>query len=356
MKKLYFVITIIFFNLPFYVKSQSCVRSCSEIESFTGYLETTGGYSNYNESMCFEVYGDWATITTGTNWNNWHYLQFLSEPGCTLNIQQSINMNIDKKVYLTTFANSFIEIDYISMNQSDTVFITGNNVDIHYLISNNTLDVHETINAIMLENDDSYVVANGNIYHVGDTILSANGTGNKVLVSSCMSNILPIVLLNFEVNKVGKLVQSRWSSSAEINSKGYYIEHSFDTKNWVEVGFVLSKGAASGYEFTHNTPFEGVNYYRLKMEDMDGLFSFSSTVSVMIDRDSKISVYPNPTKDIINVSGLSGVEMVSLYDVQGKLIKNIQIGDDDTINLCGIQHGLHFLKVSDEIFKISILP
>lgn len=179
--------------------SQCKIPDCNTVVQFTEQLPTIGGQSNYNTSICFETHGPWAEISTGSSWNNWEYLSFNSTQNCQLVIQQSINLNGNKEVYFYTNQESSIISNYISFNQSDTVYITGNNVSFNYLISNNTLDVHATRNVILLDSSDGWVYANGQIYHAGDTILSANGTGNKVLVSVCIDNSIPLSINDLQL-------------------------------------------------------------------------------------------------------------------------------------------------------------
>lgn len=344
----FFTIFTIFIFFIIQSPAQSCYQDCQRTERFTGTLPTIGGYSNYNESICFEAYGYSALITTGSNWNNWVYLQFLSEPGCVLNIQQSINMNVNKKVYMTTYDNSYINVDYISMNKSDTLYVNGNNVVIANLISNNTLDVHETINAIMLDRQDGYITANGNIYHVGDTILSANGTGNKVLVSSCEpDDPMPIELISFEAYTSQNKCRLAWISASEVNSRGYHVEHSSNYgTTWHAVGFVSSSNSISGgsHEFTHTYPVKGMNYYRLKMEDLDGSISYSNVRSAVIESSAKYNLFPNPASDEITVSGLSNGESISVYDIYGN---KVCVGYESKIDLSDLSSGFYILQIKD---------
>jgi len=67
----------------------------------------------------------------------------------------------------------------------------------------------------------------------------------------------------------------------------------------------------------------GVRYYRLKIVDHDGQFSYSPIRSVLFDEKVKWVVYPNPSSGIFNlVYQATAGEMVyvNVYDGNGKLV------------------------------------
>jgi hypothetical protein len=41
-------------------------------------------------------------------------------------------------------------------------------------------------------------------------------------------------------------------------------------------------------------------------------------VKNLLEKD--VSVYPNPAKDIINISGVSGLKNILVYDISGRLV------------------------------------
>jgi hypothetical protein len=76
------------------------------------------------------------------------------------------------------------------------------------------------------------------------------------------------------------------------------------------------------YSLTDRSPFAGINYYRLKSVDGDGLYAYSNVISVDFSFDSRteISIYPNPTTDVLKIkTAESGVDLkLRLFDVNGK--------------------------------------
>lgn len=73
------------------------------------------------------------------------------------------------------------------------------------------------------------------------------------------------------------------------------------------------------------------------------------------EQDQSISVYPNPTKDKVNVSGNFTLQSVQLYDVQGRLLQT-QLADDNqtSVDISAHSNGVYFIKVtSDKGIKVG---
>jgi uncharacterized repeat protein (TIGR01451 family) len=73
------------------------------------------------------------------------------------------------------------------------------------------------------------------------------------------------------------------------------------------------------------------------------------------EQDQSISVYPNPTKDKVNVSGDFTLQSVQLYDVQGRLLQTQLANDNQTIiDISVHSNGVYFIKVtSDKGIKVG---
>ncbi len=56
------------------------------------------------------------------------------------------------------------------------------------------------------------------------------------------------------------------------------------------------------YSFLHTTPAGGYNYYRLKMIDADGRFTYSPIVRTGGISKSGLFVYPNPVASVLQLN------------------------------------------------------
>ena len=77
------------------------------------------------------------------------------------------------------------------------------------------------------------------------------------------------------------------------------------------------------------------------------------TETTDIPDDAAMSVYPNPTGDLLHIE-LSGAEIanVALYDLQGRVVTGThagapQPGTTTTVNLRNVPAGVYLLRVRD---------
>ena len=74
-------------------------------------------------------------------------------------------------------------------------------------------------------------------------------------------------------------------------------------------------------------PLQGINFYRLKMVDADGKFTYSNIVAVKINADNKLQIFPNPAKRILFVEANGNNEnaIVQIVDGGGRKLKEVKV-------------------------------
>jgi hypothetical protein len=86
-------------------------------------------------------------------------------------------------------------------------------------------------------------------------------------------------LFNFQAFAVVDHGQLEWSTGQESNLNKFIVERSADGTAFIPVGQVNAKGSYSQYDYTDSSPLdvnmEKTFYYRLKILDNDGTFSYS---------------------------------------------------------------------------------
>lgn len=169
---------------------------------------------------------------------------------------------------------------------------------------------------------------------------------------------LPLDLLSFQAQTTGKNNLLKWQTANEVNTQSFDIERSTNGKNFEKVGNVKSAGTAKGsYQFTDDVPLSGINYYRLKMMDIDGSFTYSPVRSVVLGegKATNVSIAPNPAKGQVfvklNADDAKAITLV-LVDVTGKTVlterKNLESGFNQLpLNVSNYPQGLYFLKIVD---------
>ena len=68
---------------------------------------------------------------------------------------------------------------------------------------------------------------------------------------------------------------------------------------------------------------------------------------------SSISVYPNPTADMLIVEGVNTKEEIGIYSLNGtKVLSVLSQEGTNTINVSGLPDGVYLLKSANETFKL----
>jgi len=119
---------------------------------------------------------------------------------------------------------------------------------------------------------------------------SAGGDWNAYFATKG-GTLLPVELTSFSAKKTGEVVEIKWGTASEINSKIFIVERSIDGINFEEILETRGAGNASESQFYQEIDFfpnEGVNYYRLKQIDYNGAYEYFRTVAIMFSSDNKI--------------------------------------------------------------------
>lgn len=177
--------------------------------------------------------------------------------------------------------------------------------------------------------------------------------------------VLPVNLLSFNAYRAGRTSMLKWVTASEKQNAGFVIQRSSDGINWLQVGFVKGKSINGdsrvelNYEFMDNSPLSGINYYRLKQQDLAGGFVYSKTRIVQHNISGKeIIVYPNPARKIVNLSGLAGNETIKILDYTGRQLFERKVNNSsETISLANYSAGVYHIIVSEpsgysNVFKV----
>ena len=171
---------------------------------------------------------------------------------------------------------------------------------------------------------------------------------------------LPVSWIDFTAKPENQsAVRLNWLTSSEQNTDHYSVLHSTNGQNWETIGTVAAAGNSTvvrSYNFLHNNPFAGNNYYRLQQADLDGNRSYSKIISIVTGQISNRLVFPNPvarnTSFSIQVKQSGTIE---LYNNTGQLVlqKYLPAGMH-SISVGSIPAGVYRLKEGDKSSSIII--
>ena len=120
----------------------------------------------------------------------------------------------------------------------------------------------------------------------------------------------------------------KWSTLSEINNDYFLIEKSNDAIIYKSISKVKGNNNVSGkrdYSVLDNSPFKGVNYYRLTQVDKDGKFTSYGILKINgYMYNVEMRVYPNPIKnkeiDIIFNDNNTQKKNITITDMLGRVI------------------------------------
>lgn len=174
--------------------------------------------------------------------------------------------------------------------------------------------------------------------------------------------VVPVKLLSF----TGKIDDNNrsdlyWKTAAEENFDHFELERSADGVNYKLLESVASKsqvGIESSYSTIDPYPYAGINFYRLKMVDRDGNFSYSNIVKLETSKKpfAVTQLFPNPVKDLLNIqlqSSKAQTVNATFFDITGKQLLQqtvlLQEGFNNTsISLSKLAWGTYVLRFKDQ--------
>lgn len=144
-----------------------------------------------------------------------------------------------------------------------------------------------------------------------------------------------------------------WSTSSEINNRGFEIERSENAQDFETIGFVKGAGNSQKlvqYNFVDKTINNKTNFYRLKQIDFDGSIEYSEIISIY-NNNSSILITPNPFNNQISINSLGENKLITaeIIDLSGRTKMSLQglINSDIIFNTEELTTGVYFLRISD---------
>lgn len=163
---------------------------------------------------------------------------------------------------------------------------------------------------------------------------------------------LPLNLISFTGSKQNNDAILQWKTANEINVNRFEVQRSENGLAFVPIGTVTA--GRSDYSFSDINTFitKTIIYYRLKSIDADGRFTYSSIIKLSKQASELITVFPNPVKDVLTISGSKKQEAV-ITSTTGQVITTIQlINGSQTVNVSVLPPGLYFIKTAEQVIKI----
>ncbi|MEP7238810.1 MAG: T9SS type A sorting domain-containing protein, partial [Ferruginibacter sp.] len=199
------------------------------------------------------------------------------------------------------------------------------------------------------------------------TATTADGcvnTASKIIDNICF--ILPITLTNFTATWRHDYTALNWQIIAVNNFSRFEVERSVDGSTFSNIGQVIYTSNIAGYNYDdRNIPVAATNiYYRLKLVDADGKFSYSAVVVVRLNGSkNEIRIYPIPAVNSINAEfgpDAKGDYSLQLIDATGRIVLAKQVANVQGNQLITLQRGklaagVYILKIISSYYKQTLM-
>ncbi len=173
-------------------------------------------------------------------------------------------------------------------------------------------------------------------------------------------SLLPVQLLSFSGSLLNNMAQLRWVTENESGTKLFILERSTDAGGFSAIATVAaaSNSGKAFYTYQDSTVASLSSqpvYYRLKITDANGRYSYSATVKINLTQKQRlITISPNP------VTGRAVVEVTAavtentrctVADIAGRIVLQKTIGltkgaNAITISLNKLPAGTYYLKLT----------
>ena len=78
---------------------------------------------------------------------------------------------------------------------------------------------------------------------------------------------------------------------------------------------------------------------------------FSVLDEIVETENQQLSIYPNPVKEILRITNIPDNHSVTIYSIDGKAVKKIEVSESAEINVSDLKSGLYIIGVGNEFSK-----
>lgn len=197
------------------------------------------------------------------------------------------------------------------------------------------------VEGLLLGNNSASIGANNGIF--GDP---CGGTFKRLYIEAVYSLALPLKLVSFSGTAYASVNKLSWQTTDEINTKVFLIERSNDGIHFSTIGTVAAANqhGNNNYSYSDDKLQGSVQFYRLKMMDIDGKSQYGNIIKLQSSSVSRFTVFPNPVTNSVTLNGLHSKGQIEISDIQGRVIKKVTvIAQTQTINLENYSKGMYII-------------
>ncbi|WP_462250967.1 choice-of-anchor tandem repeat GloVer-containing protein [Ferruginibacter sp.] len=271
--------------------------------------------------------------------------QLYMDRNIAITVQTQPATNVDIRLYIKT--SEFIALKNAVNSQSQPSGVNTIN-DVAIFKNQQPCNGTITLNA-------SKLITTASLYEYGYVLSASISSFSSFYFAKNTFSVLPLTLINFDAVKENNAVRISWQTEHEINFGNFEIERSGTSGGFTKINTVLAKGSyeKANYTIHDNQPFNGVNYYRLKLIDKDGHFTYSNIVKIDFSKKYSVSILPNPAKDYIIINGAAAFKQIQIIDITGKIVMKMNKELTNRYNIANLCKGVYFVRLIGREDKIA---
>lgn len=256
-------------------------------------------------------------------------------------------------------------IEVIDPSQVSILDVLGNDTDHNNDIDPSTLKITSFPShgaATVLSNGDLYFKTHDDFegiqnftYEICDTLGLCSSANIKVMVAVALAIDFTELEVSLDRNNTPFL---EWTVNQDHTAYSFEVERSLSGyDNFENIGLVSADQNEHQYGF-YDENLSNRNsrvYYRIKALDIDGTTKYTDVVSLNLNNDSNVEVYPNPFADRITVNLDNDTNSpidFELYSIDGMLItKQMFFTSQYTIDISGlnIPTGQYQYRINSDV-------
>jgi Secretion system C-terminal sorting domain len=142
---------------------------------------------------------------------------------------------------------------------------------------------------------------------------------------------LPVRSVHLGSTSNASTVNLKWVTESEYNTEKFVIERSLDGRSFSAIGESKAAGnTSSSTSYTSSDDIRAIAtkpvlFYRIKVVDTDGKYSYSNTIAIRLAKQAKAQVWPSPFSSQLNVQveQEAGATLeVKIYNMTGVMVYN----------------------------------
>ena len=196
------------------------------------------------------------------------------------------------------------------------------------------------------------IASNNGIYRLEDNLSLTHMSTVPLSMGDLTSCNFPMAILaggdyHFVATMLDGKVKLSWKPSQQQGSYVYILERSADNRNWN----TIAKGGDLSFSvnkisYTDTDPFDGRNFYRIKIMGMGNHTTYSIVRAVELNKHDHISIWPNPFISELFIRNGHENAQVTVFNQAGSKIKAFRIGNGiNHINVKNFPSGKYFMVI-----------